>query len=230
MENKERNSFIKWLDNTWYHYKIAIVIGAFALVVVVVGLVQMLSKQEPDVFIYSVGQYGLTAEAGDKFITGLEEDFGYDANGDGKCVFDIKIDKFDMITDEEGTRYVDDPTGQNLPVQRFNLEIMAGECIIYIMEPAFFHANTKYLASLEKELGYLPENAVKGKGIVISDLDYYWAEKYGEDVLPQMKQTSVLGYFPEDYIICLADREDRYKEDYYKGNVEFFKSLVEFKH
>ena len=66
--------------------------------------------------------------------------------------------------------------------------------------------------------------------MVLSDLDFYWAEKYGEDVPRELKQTSTLGYFPDDYIICLADREDRYKKAYYDGNVEFLKKIVEFRH
>ena len=31
MDYKEKSSFVKWLDNVWYHYKTHIVIGAFAL-------------------------------------------------------------------------------------------------------------------------------------------------------------------------------------------------------
>ena len=143
---------------------------------------------------------------------------------------DLKVDKFDMIEDEEGYRFIEDPSEQLTPSERFTLELTVGECIIYIMEPAFFYGNLDYLASFEEEFGYVPEKAVEGKGIVLSDLDFYWAEKYADDVPKELKQTSTLGYFPDDYIICLADRENRYKEAYYNGNVEFLKKLVEFTH
>ncbi|MBQ8758680.1 MAG: hypothetical protein IJZ20_03210, partial [Clostridia bacterium] len=138
-----------------------------------------------------------------------------DANGDGKSVVDLKFDKFVMTEDANGKRKVYNPSEQFSITERFNLELASGECVVYIMEPAFFAGNLDYLASLEEELGYLPEKAVDGKGIRLSDIDSY-------------KATTTLGYFPEDYIICLADREDRFDDAYYDGNVAFFKNLIEY--
>ncbi|MBQ7399600.1 MAG: hypothetical protein IJW06_03955 [Clostridia bacterium] len=211
----EEVTFLGWLDNVWYHFKAGIIIGAFALVILVVGLTQLVTRDEHDVFVYCVGDHGLSAQAIDEFTQEMQNCFAVDANGDGKSVVDLKFDKFVMTEDANGKRKVYNPSEQFSITERFNLELASGECVVYIMEPAFFAGNLDYLASLEEELGYLPEKAVDGKGIRLSDIDSY-------------KATTTLGYFPEDYIICLADREDRFDDAYYDGNVAFFKNLIEY--
>lgn len=228
----EEVTFLGWLDNVWYHFKAPIIIGAFALVVLIVGMTQMFSKKENDVFFYFIGEGGFTAQGRDMFVNELSESFHVDSNGDGDFVLDIKTEPFKLIVDEEtGLKRIDDNAFEGTTLsQRFNLEVMGGDCIIYIMEPAFFKANLDYLASFEEELGFVPEKAIMGKGIKLSDLDFYWQEYYGEDVARIQKQTSTLGYFTDDYIICLADRESRYDDDYYEGNVEFLRQLIEFRH
>ena len=211
----EEVTFLGWLDNVWYHYKAAIVIGVFALVIIVVGMTQMITREEHDVFIYCVGEEGFTAMATDMFTQEMQECFSPDANGDGKRIVDIKFDTFVMTEDASGKHHVYNPSEQMGIIERFNLELSSGECVVYVMEPAFFKSNLSYLAPLEEELGYLPENAVSGKGIRLSDLVSY-------------KATTTLSFFPEDYIICLADHEDRFDDAYYKGNVEFLKNLIEY--
>lgn len=228
----EEVTFLGWLDNVWYHYKAGIVIGLAALIIVAVAMTQLITRDEHDVFIYCVGEFGLSAEAGDKFMEEMQNEFAVDSNGDGKKVVDLKFDKFIMTEDANGKRHVYNPSEQLSITERFNLELATGECIIYIMEPAFFNANLEYLASFEEELGYIPENSVEGKGVRIYDIPFYWAEYYDENSLTPEKdrKTSTLAYFPKDYIICLADREERFDEEYYEGNVEFLKNLLEFQH
>ena len=227
----EEVTFLGWLDNVWYHYKAAIIIGSFALIIAVIGLTQMFTKKDNDVFFYFIGEGGLTAEARDMFVNEMSQSFPVDSNEDGECVVDIKLEPFRLEELENGVKKIDQDVFEGSTLsQRFHLEVMNGDCVIYIMEPAFFRANLDYLASFEEELGYVPENAVEGKGMVLSDLDFFWQKYYGEEVAEISRQTSTLGYFSEDYIICLADRESRYDDDYYDGNVEFLKKLIEFKH
>lgn len=212
----EEVTFLGWLDNVWYHFKAPIVIGFFALIIIVVGTTQMATREEHDVFVYCVGDMGLSAEAVDKFTSEMQDKFTPDSNGDGKNIADLKFDKFVMAENAAGKKIVFNPSEQLSVSERFNLELAAGECIVYIMEPAFFYGNLDYLASFEETLGYVPENAIEGKGIKMSDLKSY-------------KATMTLSYFPEDYIICLADMEKRYEEDYYMGNVQFLENLIKYK-
>ncbi len=209
-------TFLQWLDNTWYHYKAPIVIGAFALVICIVGFSQCAMREEHDVFIYSVGRQGLSAQASDEFMAEMAETFASDANGDGKTVVDMKFDVFNMVKGENGRWKVFNPDKQVSETGRFQLELGNGECVVYIMDEGFFRGNLGYLASFEETLGYTPENAIEGKGIYLRDLDAY-------------KATMTLGYFPEDYIICLADMEERIDKDYYMGNVKFLDNLIKCK-
>ncbi|MBP3579827.1 MAG: hypothetical protein J6K12_01125 [Clostridia bacterium] len=212
---KEKMTFLQWIDNLWYHNKAAIIIGAFAFVMIVVGLTQFISKKAPDVFIYYVGHGKLSDVASDKFKDDMQLYFADDYNGDGNVVVDYKEDAFTMVQSEQGERYVYDPSAQMTETQRFNLELGMGDCVVYIMEPAFFSANTDYVASLEEVLGYVPKNAIFGKGIPVSSLKAY-------------KNTS-LNRYPSDYIICIARKKTNFTDEYYNGNVTFFKNLVEYK-
>ena len=208
-------TFLGWLDNVWYHYKAAIIISAFALVILVVGMTQMITREEHDVFIYCVGEQGLTAQATDMFTSEMQSCFTVDANNDGKKVVDLKFDTFVMTEDVNGKHHVYNPSEQLSIIERFNLELASGECVVYIMEPSFFAANLDYLASFEEELSFVPEKAIYGKGIKLSDLVSY-------------KATTTLSYFPEDYVICLADHENRFYDEYYKGNVKFLENLIKY--
>ncbi|MBE6682075.1 MAG: hypothetical protein E7600_07320 [Ruminococcaceae bacterium] len=208
-------TFLGWLDNVWYHFKAPIIIGFLATVILVVCSVQFFSREEHDVFIYVAGERGLAAKDADAFMTEMQDTFAIDSNDDGKTVVDMKIDKFVMVENASGNKKIFNPTEQMNPIQRFNLELADGECIIYIIQPDFFKGNLKYFASFEDTLGYVPDKAISGKGIRLSDLDAYTA-------------SMTLGYFPEDYIICIADKDKKYDDEYYNGNVEFLKNLIEW--
>ena len=40
--------FMSWLDNFWYHHKWKVLIITFFAIVIIVGVVQMLNKEDPD--------------------------------------------------------------------------------------------------------------------------------------------------------------------------------------
>lgn len=211
---KEKNGFLKWVDNFWYHNKAAVIIGFFALIVVVVCVTQLAVKKSPDVFIYYVGHGKLTEVASEEFKEDMKTYFASDYNGDGKVVVDYKEDAFVMVQDGDGDRYVYDPTAQMDETQRFNLELGMGDCAVYIMEPAFFNANTDYIADLSDVVGYIPENAISGKGMKLSDLKAY--------------KNTALNRYPSDYVICMARKKSNFSDSYYEGNADFFKKLIEY--
>lgn len=204
------------MDNVWYHYKAPIIIGFFAILLVSFASVQMITKEDPDVFIYSVGDAALSAKAADEFKEDMAAKFAKDTNGDGKAVVDLKSDTFTMVQTEDGKKYVYNPNNQMTETQRFNMELGMGECVVYIMEPGFFTPNLAYIATFESYLGYVPENAVSGRGMRIGDLVAY-------------RSTKMFNTFPEDYIICLAAKRDRFDEEFYEGNAQFLKALIEYR-
>lgn len=216
--DKEKNTFLKWIDNIWYHYKPHIIIGFFALVVLVVGVAQSIGKKEPDVFIYYVGEGLVTVEAAEKFKDFASENFTTDYNGDGTNVVDYKEDVFVMYSADsevEFNTYVYNSTDQLNIVKRFNMELGMGECVIYIMEPGLYMANTDFFASFEDCIGYMPEFCLEdGKGVKLSDI-------------PAYTQTPLANY-PGHYIMCIRSKRDGLKKGFYENNVSFVKSLLEY--
>ncbi len=218
MEEKKKMTFLQWIDNTWYHYKPQIIIGFFAIILIGVCLFQSLTKNEPDVFIYYVGEGEITVEGAEKFRSDMEMVLEKDYNGDGKKVVDYKEDIFVMYTadsETENNTYVYNSAEQMNIVKRFNMELAMGDCIVYIMDPNLYKANKDYILPLEDVLGYVPEFAHDDKGIKVSDLPAY--------------NLTGLAAFPENYVICVRAKRSADDENYYRGNVEFFKSLTEYK-
>lgn len=79
-----------WFENLWYHYKWAIVGGAFAVAVLVVLLWQTFSKDNPDYRLcMACGSY-LPDAVVQELETQLEE-YGKDLNGDGKVEVTIQM-------------------------------------------------------------------------------------------------------------------------------------------
>ena len=210
---KEKMTFLQWIDNIWYHYKPQIIIGVFAILLISVALSQCAFRKKYDVFIYAAGSEGLTARAADRFMREMENEFAVDANGDSDIVVDMKIEEFTMAVGPDGNAGVFNPEKQVSEIGSFQIELSQGDCVIYLLQKEFFYPNLKYFEPLQSALGYVPEKAINGKGIRLGDLEAYWT-------------TDTLKYFPEDYIICLADKENRLDARYYEGNVDFFRNLI----
>ncbi len=218
MEDKKRMTFLQWIDNTWYHYKAQIIIGFFAIILFCTCLFQSFAKNEPDVFIYYVGEGEVTVEGAEKFRSDMERILEKDYNGDGKKVVDYKEDIFIMYTadsETENNTYVYNSAEQMNIVKRFNMELAMGDCIVYIMDPNLYKANKDYILQLEDAIGYIPEFALDEKGIQVSDLPAY--------------RLTGLAVFPENYVICVRAKRATDDDDYFRGNLEFFKSLTEYK-
>lgn len=215
---KPKMTFRQWIENVWYHYKVPIILGLVVILMVSVGLYQSLSKKEPDVFFYYVGQSSITVKKTDDFKSDMENIMEKDYNGDGKKVVDYKEDIFVMYSVEEGANtnsYVYNSTDQMNIVQRFNMELGMGECVIYIMEPNLYKANKQYIRPLEESLDKVPTYALDDKGIKLSDLPAY--------------QKTAMRNFPSDYVICVRAKRNGDKEAFYNANVDFFRTLTEYK-
>ena len=211
----EKVTFLGWLDNIWYHFKAPIVIAVFAIPMLIVGCVQFCSKEENDVFIYVAGEFGLDAKTEHDFKVEMSTYFAPDSNLDGKVVVDMKVNKFEMVDKANGKKVLFNPSKQFKGTEEVFIELGQGECVVYLLQEGFFNANKDYFASFEETLGYVPDNAIDGKGLRLSDIGAYTA-------------TNTLKYFPGDYILCFADKSDRVDDEIYNGNVEFVKNLIEW--
>lgn len=208
-ENRE-NSLIKFAENIWYHYKWAIMIVSFFVVVLVVCITQQMSNKKPDVFIYHVSSAGLTATSVENLRDCLSG-FAVDYNGDGVVNVDYKEEIYIADT-------ISVAGGQLSVTDSFNLELFAGECVIYIMDESFYKGNSDYMVSIEDILGYLPDGAYDDKALLLSEL-------------PAYKTAPGLCDLPRESFICVRKKRIGLNEmdsKDYDNNLDYFRKFVEF--
>lgn len=210
MDSRRETSLVKFIENVWYHYKYVILISLALLVMLFVGISQMASKKEPDVFIYHVSSFGITAKSVDELKSSLES-FADDYNGDGS----INVDYKEEIYVQNVTSAA---AGEVSVTDSFNLELFAGDCVIYIMDESFYKGNREYMADLEDVLGYRPIGAYDEKALLLSSM-------------PAYRTTPGLCDLPSDSFICIRQKRVGLNEtdtDTYSNNVKYFKRFVEF--
>lgn len=208
MNNSKPKSFIKYIDNIWYHYKYVIVIVFVAIIVFSIALFQTLSQKEPDIFVYHISTQGLTASSKESFSKTMAL-AAKDYNEDGIVTVDLKEEVYTPSL-QTVQAY-----GQLSVTESFNLELALGECMIYIMDKSFYEGNKQYMKRLDEAIGYIPEFAYEDKAILLSDLPGY------KD-LPGLHD-----FAPESYL-CLREKRTGMNEDAYNAHMDFLKNLVEY--
>ena len=210
MKEHSEKSLVKFFENIWYHYKWAILICSFFVIILIIGTVQSFSNKKPDVFIYHVADRGIIANSVEDLTESLSE-FAFDYNGDGAVTVDFKEEIYipDVISAGQGQLSVTDS---------FNLELFAGECVIYIMDESFYRGNTEFMVELEDILGYLPESAYDNKALLLSQLPAY-------STIPGLRD------LPAESFICVRKERvglNEMDEDVYENNLDYFRRFVEF--
>lgn len=178
-EKKEKLTFSEWLENVWYYNKWMIIFGGMMIIFVIMSIGQLASGNDPDIKILHVGPMYLSAEAIDRLedtLEGFSEDYNDDGNFDADLL-DITVNK---VPDGQGGTVNYDQNNQALT--RFQVEIRAGDAVIYALDEEYFKLCLKdnLLTPLEEIIDDvdMPANTVKDEkgvsyGVYISDLDAY---------------------------------------------------------
>lgn len=141
--------FKKKLENFWYHYKIAVMLGAFFLASFTVLAVDYLKKKEPDMILSYVSQT-YANEAQFKRVEDKLKDIIGDVNGDDRktLVYSLMV-----IREKSISNYDIDKQ------QQFNYSFLNNNSRLYIIEDTFFMQKQDFFEPLE---GILPEESLKG--------------------------------------------------------------------
>ena len=231
------NPALKWLDNFWYHHKWTVIIIGFFLIVAIVGIVQMINKEDYDIEITLATNTIFYAENVDKLEGALVGLMPEDINGDGKKNVQLNLYKIysedemnaaneaETDEDENPIIYVD-PTYNKEQINQFNSYVMTGECTVMIVSEFVYNdlvgrrEDDVLLKPMKEIFGdELPKGAMKdGYGIRLSETGAY-------------KNLDALGWIPEDSVICImrpfAFKKGANEEKYQKA-VDYFVSIVEF--
>ncbi len=231
------NKILTWLDNFWYHHKWKLIIGLFFAIVIVVGVVQMVNKKDPDVDVTIATHTIYYSENVDAIERTLVSLLPSDLNGDGKKTVNTNLYKIysedemkaanEAETDADGYPVIyADPTHNKEQMQQYNSYIMTGQCSVMIISEYLYNdlvsrrTDEILLIPVSEIFGEnIPEGTTKdGYGIKLTETGAY-------------KYLDGLRSLPRDSIVCLMRPfviGGNNASAKYERGVEYFKSIVEF--
>lgn len=198
-----------WFSNFWYHHKWKTIIIAFFAVVIGICMAQMLTKDTPDVNILYVGPQYLDATDGERISDTLKS-LMHDYNGDGEIgirfsdivyLNEQQIEAKKEYANLQGEPFVYDMAGNMSNYEQFQYEVMVGDSVIYLLDPAIYDEikGDQLFLELSEIMGETPEGALDEYGIPISELeayDYFTALRLlPKDTVLCIRRVSAMSYF-----------------------------------
>lgn len=232
-----KSPFLSWLDNFWYHHKWKVIIVAFFLTVAIVGIVQMLGKEECDASITVATHTIYYRENVDALEQALVSLMPSDRTGDGKKL--LQLDTYKIYSEDEMKAvneaetdingypiiYADESYNKS-QLQDYNSSIMSGECTVMFISEYLYselvdrRADDVLLKPMSEIFdGELPSGVMPdGYGIKLSETRAY---SYFE----------AFQALPSDTVVCImrpfafgaSSNTERY--DF---AVQYFKNIINF--
>lgn len=225
--------FMRWLDNFWYHHKWKVIIIAFFAIVIIIGVVQMLGKEDPDSEITIATHTVYYRENVDAIDAALLQLMPGDRNGDGKKnvlthyykIYSEKemTDANGAETDSEGDPVIyADKSYNDSQYSDFKNYINTGESSILFVSQYLYDElveQNRVMPLSEIFDGKLPRGAMSdGCGVMLKDT-------YAREFL------EAFGTLPDDTVICILRPYvwgSSSREEHYAYTVEYFKNIVTF--
>lgn len=126
-----------FFENLWYHYKWHLLIGGFMLLLAVLAVVTMVTKDDPDYTVVLLTGDPLTSET----VTALQDQLaavGEDVDGDGKV--EVLIENLALGIAYSNQKIANDNT--------FMAHLASGDVLLFAAEPAYYE---KKIASLSED-------------------------------------------------------------------------------
>lgn len=209
------------LDNFWFYYKWHVIIGAFFLIVLTIGLVQLFGRTQHDVAVSFAGPVHITPIQSADIETELSKILTDDLTGNGNKK--VKFTAYSVFSEDDIKQSggnVD--TSQNTTnISNFGDYVSSGECSIYFVS-SYRYENLKTYERLRplNEIfdGQLPSGITEdGYGIRLGDLPIY--------------ELDAFKVLPEDTYLCMTKPYiygDSSKADKYEDMTKCFKAIVNF--
>lgn len=168
-----------WLENFWYHHKIGVLIGSFALVALTILIVSTVTRERPDYTAVLVTENALLSEE----VAYLEQvlaEYGEDVNGDGEVV--VAINNLFL----GGKVYANQDTN----AQALQMQLVTGDTLLYLYEPTYEERLTA--VGRDNAHCFLTELSLSAEGISDNKLSWNWAGH------TRREQDVILETFPKD--------------------------------
>lgn len=225
---------LRWLDNFWYHNKWTVIISAFFAVVLIVGLVQIFTKEAYDTSILYGGPYRMNAEERADFEGLIDGLCPSDYDGDGEknvqyVIFEVysqaEIEQA-MAEAESESGYFEINTKYNQDEYKNFIQMAGiGEHAVCLLSPYLYETlkAADRLCSMEDLFlkDEMPEGVLEdGYGVALKDTDFY-------------QYNAAVQVLPDDTVVCLLRFPDIYgnsqaRKDAYAHCEALFRALVEF--
>lgn len=127
-----------WLENFWYHHKWAFLGGVFAVIVGIVLVTQLVTRDTPDYHILLMTQQTYLQTDVAEMETMLEQ-YGEDLDGDGKVEVSIQNCRIAKDTNQQ----------YNSGFQMVQAHLMAGDVLFFVWDES---AYTMFMDGLENVL------------------------------------------------------------------------------
>lgn len=243
---KRPTSFLKWIENFWYHYKWHTIVALFFAVLLTVLIVQLAGREKYDISVIYSGPAKLDGGKLEKISAAFTELMDEDYNGDGK-INAVTYGKYILSPEqqkeleEEADRLNDEASqgsedgkkveymfiytaeDRSNALSKVTTLVTTGEAVICLMDKYtydIFNDNDAF-ARLSDVIGYKPEYARDDYSVYLKDTDFGKYFKSSFDLLP------------DDTILCIRKKAtvgvSRGFDEVYAAHTELFKKIFEFK-
>lgn len=225
MEKQEKLSLKEWCENIWYHYKWPIVLLGLIIIFLIGGVVQVLTRHDPDVSFMYIGRGAITADGTNELEANVKELIDDYNEDDQKNVDYLELT---ALTDEvNSVVYNADDNAKVL--QRFIVEVTAGDSVIYLVDDYYYNIllgkdtlDVCVLAKLSDVLddADMPETTLDEYGVYLKDLAIYQTEGFNQ--------------LPESTILCIRRSPEQDEITYgrsidvYNNNKKCFRKLITY--
>lgn len=153
----------RW-ENFWYHHKLKFWLILFALVVLVILVVQIVKKDDPDYRVMFITEEPYT-DADLKELAAYLEQYGEDLDGDGKV--EVQIENCTFTADQS----------RNSSIQQIQAHLVAGDRMFFIWD-AEGYDYFKDTVIDESDLGmdFLATVSVQDSGLIEEGKVWSWSE------------------------------------------------------
>jgi hypothetical protein len=229
----ESSRAIRRLDNFWYHHKWKVIVALFFLIVLAVGLVQIFSRVEYDVYVTVAVPYTMNSEENAELSELLQKFCSEDYNGDGDVR--VYVQGYQVYSDEEyesekayweaqGEKFrINSAYNQN-QISSFDQYLMNGQSTLLLLSPYMYETkkDNGHLLPLSEVFGSdsLPDGTLEdGYGVRLSDTDFY-------------RYNPAAQILPADTILCLhapvlsLTSGEKYDDSAAR---ELFRAIVDYK-
>lgn len=246
-EIKRPTSFLKWIENFWYHYKWHTIVVTFFAALIIALIVQISGKEKHDIKIVFSGDLNVDIENADLLVSlpstlenitkAFEQLIDEDYNGDGKknaIAYGERLispERQKELAEEAKDKSVNtnehwvsmySASDYQTSVEKIKTLMVTGEAIICLMDShsyELFYKDSMF-AKLEDVLGYLPEGAIDEYSVELKKTEF---GKFFE---------TNFALLPDDTRICIRTKAQmktsKNFDEIYAANVDVFKKVFSF--